>query len=66
MAVEVEFRDGVSAVADHVAALLRNVDTTTMTKEEAIRASETQMLKDRLNAAQRKLVAGHFREYGRR
>ena len=66
MAVEVEFRDGLQAVADHVAALLRHVDTTTMTKEEAIRASETQMLKERLNAAQRKLVSIHFREYGRR
>ena len=65
MAVEVEFRDGVHAVADHVAALLRTVDCTTMTKEEAIRASETQMLRDHLNRAQRKLVSGHFREHNR-
>jgi hypothetical protein len=65
MAVEIEFRDGVYAVADHVAALLRAVDCTTMTKEEAIRASETQMLRDHLNRAQRKLVSAHFREFNR-
>lgn len=63
MAVELEFRDGVQAVADHVAWMLRNVDTATMTKEQAIRASETQMVRDRLNAAQRKLVGEHFREH---
>lgn len=65
MAVEIEFRDGVHAVADHVAMLLRAVDCTTMTKEEAIHASETQMLKDHLNRAQRKLVSAHFRENNR-
>lgn len=62
MAVELEFRDGSHAVADHVAMLLRGIDTHTMTVEEAIRASETQMLKDHLNRAQAKLVAAHFRE----
>jgi ElaB/YqjD/DUF883 family membrane-anchored ribosome-binding protein len=65
MAVEVEFRDGVQAVADHVAALLRGIDTTSMTKAEAIKASESQMLKDHLNRAQKKLVSAHFREFNR-
>jgi hypothetical protein len=65
MAVELEFRDGIAPVANHVAWLLRGVDTTTMTKEQAIRASETQMVKDYLNSAQRKVMARHFREDGR-
>lgn len=65
MAVEVEFRDGVHAVADHVAALLRHVDCTTMTMKEAIRASEKQMLRDHLNRAQGKLISAHFREHSR-
>lgn len=65
MAIEVEFRDGVQAVPDHVYYLLRGIDCTTMTKEQAIRASETQMLRDRLNAAQRKLIGVHFREHSR-
>lgn len=62
MAVELEFRDGTHAVADHVAYMMRNIDTHTMTVAEAIKASETQMLKDHLNASQRKLIAQHFRE----
>lgn len=62
MATLVEFRDGEHPVPDHVARLLKNVDCSSMTKEEAIKASETQMLKDYLNGAQRRLVARHFRE----
>lgn len=62
MAVLIEFRDGEQPVADHVAWLLRNVDTSSMTKEEAIRASEQQMLRDQLNTAQRKLISRHFVE----
>lgn len=65
MAVELEFRDGTHAVANHVAALLKLVDTHTMTVEEAIKASETAMLKNHLNGVQRKMVARHFREHGR-
>jgi hypothetical protein len=65
MAVEVEFRDGLAAVPDHVYLLMRGIDTHTMTKEEAIRASETQMVKNHLNSVQRKMVAKHFRDYGR-
>lgn len=65
MAVELEFRDGVHAVADHVAWLMRNVDTTTMTVDEAIHASEQKMVADHANKAQRKLIARHFREFGR-
>jgi len=62
MAVELEFRDGTHAVANHVAMLLRHVDTHTMTVEEAIKASETQMVKDHLNKVQLKAIASHFRE----
>jgi len=65
MATLVEFRDGEQAVPDHVAFILRNVDCSSMTKEEAIRASEKQMVRDYLNRAQRKLTASHFREFRR-
>jgi len=65
MAVEVEFRDGVQAVPEHIYLIMRGIDTHSMTKEEAIRASETQMVKNYLNTTQRKLVAKHFREHGR-
>lgn len=62
MAVEIEFRDGTHAVPNHVAAILRLVDTTTMTHDEAIKASQNQLLKDHLNMLQRKVVARHFRQ----
>lgn len=62
MAIEVEFRDGPHAVPNHVAMLLRRVDTHTMTLEEAIHASEQQMLRDHLNNVQRKMISKHFRE----
>ena len=65
MAVMVEFRDGEQAVADHVAWLLRNIDTSTMTRAEAIKASETQMMRDHLMRAERNLIAKHFREHRR-
>jgi len=65
MAVELEFRDGIEAVPDHVAILLRGVETHTMTKDEAVRASEDQMLRNHLDRAQRRLIAGHFREHPR-
>lgn len=65
MAIELEFRDGVHAVPNHVAWLMKNVDTSTMTVEEAIRASERQRVKEYLNNAQRKLIGAHFREHGR-
>jgi len=62
MAIEVEFRDGIQAVPNHVAMMLRTVETHTMTKDEAIKAAETQMLRDHLNGIQRKLISAHFRE----
>lgn len=62
MAVELEFRDGMHAVPNHVAWMCRTLDTHTMTLAEAIKAAENQMLKDHLNRAQRKLIASHFRE----
>lgn len=65
MAIVVEFRDGEQPVADHVAWLLRNVDCSTLTKAEAIRESETQMMRDQLNRAQRILLAKHFVEHRR-
>lgn len=65
MATIVEFRDGEQPVADHVAWLLRHVDCTTMTKAEAIKESETQMVRDHLKLAQRNLIAKHFQEHRR-
>lgn len=59
----VEFRDGDKQVPDHVAWLLRNLDTYLMSYEEAIRKAETQLLRERLNNAQQRLVDAHFRQH---
>jgi hypothetical protein len=58
-----EFRDGERDVVDHLAVLMAGMETHTMTYEQAVRATERKLLRDRLNEAQRKLVAGHMREY---
>lgn len=62
MAVEIEFRDGIAAVPNHVAWMMRGLETHTMTKDEAIAAAETQMTRNYLNQVQRKVIRGHFRE----
>ncbi len=56
-----EFRDGEKDVPDHVAALLLGVDTFQYTHDQAVRLSEQQLLKNRLNEAQKRLVDSHLR-----
>jgi hypothetical protein len=57
--VEVEFRDGFRLVPSHVADLLHNYKTWTMTYEEAIKKSNTAMAADFANDAMRKIVSRH-------
>jgi hypothetical protein len=57
----VEFRDGDREVPDHVAALLKGLETHTMTYDQALRVSEKRLLSDRLNQMQGDLVAEHFK-----
>jgi hypothetical protein len=58
----IEFRDGEKDVPDHVAVMMKGLETHTMTYEQAVRASEQKMVKDRLNYEMNSLVADHFRE----
>lgn len=58
----IEFRDGEKDVPDHVAVMMKGLETHTMTYEQALRASEQKMVKDRLNYEMNSLVADHFRE----
>lgn len=60
MAQEMEFRDGVRYVPDHVEAMLSGIDTHTMTYKEAIRAGERKLLEDHVYRAQQKLIRAHF------
>lgn len=52
----VEFRDGERDIPDHVAELLRGVDTFAYTYDQAVRLSEQELLRKRLNDAQRTIV----------
>jgi len=52
----VEFRDGERDIPDHVAEILRGVDTFAYTYDEAVRLSEQELLRKRLNDAQRTIV----------
>ena len=59
---EVEFRDGVRVVPPHVAAILRGIETHTMTYAEAIEAANQKLTRDLLNKAQQDAITGHFRD----
>lgn len=52
----VEFRDGERDIPDHVAELLRGVDTFAYTYDQAVRLSEQELLRKRLNDAQSTIV----------
>lgn len=58
---KVEFRDGERDVPDHLAVMMRGIETHTMTYEQAVKASETKMLTDRLNLEMKSMVADHFK-----
>jgi hypothetical protein len=58
---KVEFRDGERDVPDHLAVMMRGLETHTMTFEQAVKASETKMLTDRLNLEMKSMVADHFK-----
>lgn len=59
--VKMEFRDGERDVLEHVAAMLSGVDTFAYTYEEAVRLSETMMLRRRLDAAQDRIIERHLK-----
>ena len=54
--ITLEFRDGEHDVPEHVAMLLKGIDTFTYTYDQAVRYSGQRLLKDKLNEAQRALV----------
>lgn len=57
---ELEFRDGLREVPDHVEAMLSGIDTHKMTYQEAIRAGEQKLLSDHVYKAQQDLLRSHF------
>lgn len=60
---ELEFRDGLREVPDHLADMMRGLDTYKMTYEEAQTLANQSLVRDRLNRAGEKVVADHFRRF---
>lgn len=60
---KVEFRDGERDVPDHVAVLMKGLETHTMTYEQAIRASERKMAADHANQAMADMLTAHFKGF---
>lgn len=58
----IEFRDGERDIPDHLAILMKGIKTYEMTYEEAIRSAETNMVRQKLEVAQRQLMRQHFRQ----
>lgn len=58
---ELEFRDGKREVPDHLLELLRQLDTFTMTYEQAILEADKLRERQYLNTQMDRFVEGHFR-----
>jgi len=61
---KVEFRDGEKLVPDHVADLMAQFETHTMTQEEAQRKVNERFLTDRLEKVQGDIVREHLTRFG--
>lgn len=57
-----EFRDGPREVPDHLAFLLRGMDTYRLTYLEAIQKANDSLFKDWLNGKQGQILRRHFDE----
>lgn len=60
---ELEFRDGKREVPDHLADMMRGLETYRMTFEEAQVAASQSLVRDRLNRIGEKVVADHFKRF---
>jgi hypothetical protein len=61
---EVEFRDGVKTVPDHVRDMMIGLDTHKFTYEEATHLAEKKIVRDHLNDVQQNIITRHFRNQG--
>ena len=62
--IEIEFRDGLRVVPNHVASLITiaEIDPVEYTYEEAVTISNDAMLRRTLNDAMQAQIGSHFRE----
>ncbi len=60
--VEMEFRDGLRVVPDHVADYLTGIDTLRLTFLEAMEMANKARVSEHLNRMQQKVITEHFKE----
>lgn len=60
---QLEFRDGVREVPDHLADMMSGFNTYAMTYEEAQTQANQRIVRDHLNSAGDKVVAEHLKKY---
>lgn len=58
-----EFRDGLREVPDHLADMMRGLDTYQLTYEQAQTQANQSLVRDRLNRVGEKVVSDHLRRY---
>lgn len=61
---EVEFRDGKKLVLDHLAEMMTDLPTHTMTYEQAVEKANWKLSQDHIGKAFDSIVQGHFRNQG--
>ena len=61
---EVEFRDGKRLIPDHLADMMGDLKTHTMTYDEAVKQANWKLASDYANNAVDKARQSHFREIG--
>lgn len=62
--VEIEFRDGKKVVPDHLADLMTDLKTHTMTYDEAVKQANWKLATDYADQSIDKIRQSHFRDLG--
>lgn len=57
---DVDFRDGTREVPDYLVRLMADLDTHTLTYQQAVEAASSSLVRRRLNDAQSAIIAAHF------
>jgi hypothetical protein len=63
--VEIEFRDGKRFVPEHLADMMQELKTHTLTYEQAVEKANWKLAADYVNSASDRIVQSHFRDGGR-
>jgi len=61
---EVEFRDGIKNIPDHLADMMAGLDTHKLTLTEATQIANDKFVGERFFKARQNLITAHFKEHG--